>query len=410
MPLGLRLERFADVGQLLSTAIVFLTYHALFALFHRYDWGQPFVKLACFETMFLAVAVLPRQRAWSGEREALAVASFELIAACGILAWEVLRAAHLFRVGLHVDMNDIGGTTDQAARMLFIGHLNPYREPIAAIGNDPAYFGYKYGPMMIIAYALAGVLPNGAGVKITNAIYLAVIVATVTYVASRVPDDGDQRNKRGMPAAGALAAAMVLLPERLYYEAFNQGAPDVLPSMLVLLSVAFVARRQWLGAGLCAGLSFSVKFSPATFLIVLFVRRRVPRRLVLGLCLGLLPFVPFLLWDAPALGRNVFLFHSFKSYDSTSLYSVTPSELHRLFPLFQALAVAVAVFAGFRRAIEPRLLMVTFTLLLVCIEVSYREIHGNHLVWFVGPTAICFAWGRHGLPRVLSAQGLWRRR
>jgi hypothetical protein len=134
----------------------------------------------------------------------------------------------------------------------------------------------------------------------------------------------------------------------------------------------------------------------------------VPVRLVVGLALGLLPFVPFLLWDAPALVRNVFLFHGFKSYDSTSLYSVTPVELHRLFSVFQALAVAVAVALNFRRPIEPRPLLVTFTLLLICIEISYREMHGNHLVWFMGPLAVCFAWGRHGLPGVLMATRRYR--
>jgi len=404
----LRIERLADLGQLVSTAIVFLTYHFIFALFHQYDWGQPFVKLACFETLFLVVAVLPLQRRRSIQPDAPVVVSLEMIAACAVLAWELVRAYQLFRTGLHTGMNDIGGTTDQAARLVFVQHLNPYRQPIAAIGNDPAYFGYKYGPTMILAYALAGLFPEGPGVKIMNAVYLAIIAGTVAYLASRPDEKGGPSSRGSARAAGLLACAMVLLPERLYHETFNQGAPDVFPSMLVLLSVAFVSRKRWLLAGLFAGLSFSVKFAPGVFLVVLFFRRRVPLRLVVGLALGLLPFVPFLLWDGPALVRNVFLFHGFKSYDSTSLYSVTPVELHRFFSLFQAAAVAVAVALNFRRAIEPRTLLVTFTLLLICIEISYREMHGNHLVWFMGPLSVCFAWGRHGLPGLLAATRRYR--
>jgi len=34
--------------------------------------------------------------------------------------------------------------------------------------------------------------------------------------------------------------------------------------------------------------------------------------------------------------------------------------------------------------------------------------HGNHLVWFMGPLSVCFAWGRHGLPGLLAATRRYR--
>jgi hypothetical protein len=200
-----------------------------------------------------------------------------------------------------------------------------------------------------------------------------------------------------------VVSALVLLPERFHHELFNQGAVDMFPVMLLVAAMLCVRRGWWLAAGLVAGLSFSAKFSPAAFLLVLFVRRHIAPRLVLGAALGLLPFAPFLVWDAPSLVRNVFLFHSGKAFDNTSLYSVTPPELHYLFTTFQVAAVALVVAINFERPLELRSLVGCFALLLIAIEVSYREMHGNHLVWFVPVVALSLTWYRHWLTRWLPA-------
>ncbi|HEY4186522.1 MAG TPA: glycosyltransferase 87 family protein [Polyangia bacterium] len=398
-PLGS--ERLRDLALLASSALMFLSFHFIFALFHRYDWGQPFVKLACFETLVLLIVAVGFNRGGAGAEGSRVEVSIELVAASALLAWELVRAAQLFGHGLDTGMNDLGETTEHAARLLFVEHKNPFREVVAPIGNDPAYFGYKYGPTMIFAYALAGFVGHGVGLKVTNAIYLLATCGVVAYLAGWTKrDEGTPPPRPQARAAAAIwACALSLLPERLYHETFNQGAQDVFVIFLVLLSAAFVARKQWLLAGLVASLSFSARFAPGAFLLVLFLRRRIPPRLIVGGALGMLPFVPFLLWDAPAVVRNVFLFHSFKAYDSTSLYSVTPPELHWLFSAFQAAAVIVIVALSFRRAIEARPLVVFVTLLLIAIEISYREMHGNHLIWFMPTVAVIFAWGRHELPR-----------
>lgn len=413
---------------LASSAFFVLAYHFIFVLFHQYDWGQPFVKLACFESLaglILALAL------WRPGRDAPLprwVFSVELALAAALLLWELVRAVGLFRTGLATGMNDLGDTTRDAARLLFSEHKNPFAEQVAKNGDDPAYWGYKYGPTMIFAYALAGVWPNGLGLKITNAIYLAATAGVVAYLGGWAPFGAASDARAGTPnprgpgvqgasvaagphpraertarlAAAGWACALAILPQRLYLETFNQGAQDIFTILLLLVSIACVGRGWWLLAGLAAGLSFSSRSAPGAFLLVLFVRRRIPPRLVLGVALGLLPFVPFLMWNAPALVRNMILFHSFKTWDGTSLYSVTPRELHPLFSVFQAVVIAVMVAVGFRRRLEARQLLVMLTLLLIAIEVSYREMHGNHLIWFMPTAALAFAWGRHGLTRIAS--------
>ena len=396
--LGLR-----ELGFLVSSALILVAYHLIFVLFHRYDWDQPFVKLACFEALALMLLALGFGRGRPGRDVPGFVLSVELAVGIALLVWEGARAVTAIRSGLHAGINDLGRTTEAAARCLFAQHANPFAHDVAPIGEDPAYFGYKYGPTMLLAYPLAGFLQNGVGLKIMNMIYFAATGAVVAYLAGWTPRGPGARppSLAERVSAALLACVMTFLPERLYFETFSQGAQDIFPIFLTLLSVAFVARQQWLLAGLVAGLSFSARFAPGAFLLVLYLRRRIPRRLIVGGVLGLLPFVPFLLWNPAALLRNVFLFHGFKAYDTTSLYSVTPVELHFLFSVFQAAAVALAVTLSFRRTIEARHLLAFVTLLLIAIEVSYREMHGNHLIWFMPTVAVVFAWGRHDLPGLL---------
>ena len=404
-PLGLH-----EFGFLVSSGLIVVAYHLIFVLFHRYDWDQPFVKLACFEVLALLVLALGFGQGAPSHEAHRVVLSVEIAAAIALLLWEVARAVPLIRSGLHAGMNDLGWTTQNAVKALFVEHANPFQRPVAPIGTDPAYFGYKYGPTMLFAYALAGFLPGGMGLKVMNVVYCLATGLVVAYLAGWTPRaSGGRPHPLAERVSAALwACAMTFLPERLYHETFSQGAQDIFPIFMVLLSAAFVARKQWLLAGLMGGLSFSARFAPGVFLLVLFLRRRIPPRLIVGVALGVLPFVPFLLWNAPALIRNVFLFHSFKAYDSTSLYSVTPRELHFLFPLFQALSVAVAVALCFRRAIQARPLVTFLTLVLIAIEISYREMHGNHLIWFMPTVAVIFAWGRHDLPGLLSARRAFR--
>lgn len=388
---------------LVSSLATFLAYAAIFALFHRYDWGQPFVKLACFEALFVLILLGVLRRGSADVRPSDAILTVETVTALAILCWELVRAYDLFRVGLHTGMNDLGGTTEDAVRSVFVLHQDPYVREIARIGDDPAFFGFKYGPGVILGYLLAWPWPGGVGLKISNLVYLVITTVLVAWLGSS-EDPFRSRHRILRWTTALVAAAMLLLPERLFHEVFNQGAVDMFPVMLLVATAACVQRQKWFMAGCMLGLSFSAKFSPAVFLLVLFLRRKISLRFVVGVAIGLLPFLPFLLWDAPALVRNVFLFHSKKSFDSTSLYSVTPNELHYLFTVFQLCAVTLAVAMHFNKTPQPRSLVPAFAMLLIAIEVSYREIHGNHLVWFMPIAALTLAWHRHRLARWLPVQ------
>jgi hypothetical protein len=391
--------RFLGFSLVASTTATCLAYHWLFGLLHRFDWGQPLVKLACFEAFSVLILL---QFYWRKNRTATPterVMAVEMTAAIAILVWECVRMVALLRTGLHTGMNDLGYTDENAVRALALDHANPYELVIAKNGDDPSYWGFKYAPGMLLGYPASIWWPDGVGLKITNMVFLLVTAGLVGWLVALTDSSPGRRPwLRWSPAM--LAAALTLLPERLYHELFNQGAVDIFPTMLMIGALICVRRQAWLGVGLLLGLSFSAKLSPVAFMLVLFFRPQTPRRFLVGLALGLLPFVPFLIWDAPALLRNVFIFHSMKDYDTTSLYSITPKELQYLFTVFQLAAVAVAVAVSFKRPFAIRELVVVSTLLLIAIEISYREIHGNHMIGFVPLFALIFTWYRHWLVRL----------
>ena len=197
---------------------------------------------------------------------------------------------------------------------------------------------------------------------------------------------------------------LTLLPNRLWYELFYQGVIDIFPITLILLSLLCLDRRALFLAGLLAGVSFSAKFSPGVFYLALFLKReRVPRFFV-GLACGLLPMAAFVAWDAGALVRNYLVFHLIKGYDSTSLYSITPRELHLLFPVAQVVGAACILAGNYGDRIEPRPLIYRLLLLILVFEATYKEVHENHLIWFIPLAALHLGVSRHNfLPGMLRA-------
>lgn len=381
-----------------SPVALILTYAALFYVLDRYDWDQAFVRFACLASL-LAVCLACRgtQHPASGSRAEVLVAL--------ALAWVFLER------GLEASFDDftappvvdIGVSTQDAARMILVDGANPYQSrTIAVLGDDPMYWGYKYGPTMALGYALAAVSKTH-GIKLTNALYLAISTILV-YRLGR-----GNGTRAGARAAGWFCVALLLLPNRLWYELFHQGAIDIFPILLILGSLAAIGREAWFTAGVLAGLSFSAKFSPGVLFLILLFRKPWNARLFVGIGLGLVPFLPFLLWDAPALARNYLFFHLMKPGDSTSLHSITPKELHFLFPLFQAASAAVILVRNSRDEGAPLTRAFWLLVLILTTEVAYKEVHGNHLIWIIPFAALHLGTHRLGfLSGVVHALGLGR--
>lgn len=376
---------------LLSPLIVLGFFDYVFRLLHTYEWEQPFARLICFSALFGGVTYLTRRRKDFFPPRYVYV--IELLA-CGGLLLSLLWSLGL-RYYSHLwdpPAVDIGAMTQEAAKMLFTHFQNPYQSPtLNVLLPQPGYGGFKYGPVMILGYLPSAFFPQ-SGYKMMSALYLLLSLACLGYLSWQ----------RGCVLARNLATVvfvitLALIPERVGHELFEVGVNDILPVFLLLLSMVFLKRNNDFWAGLFAGLSFSAKFSPALFFIALLVRKEFRGKFFLGVGVGVLPNLLFLAWDYGSFLRNVFLFNAVKTYDSTSLYSITPKRLHFVFNLIQ-LGACLGFFAKniFKR-LELMELTTSFILLLTIIEATYRQVHGNHLIWFISFLALILGVNRYNV-------------
>jgi hypothetical protein len=194
-------------------------------------------------------------------------------------------------------------------------------------------------------------------------------------------------------AAAVFAIMLASLPNRVWSETFRQGATDILPALLMLGGLLAICDGRWFLAGALAGYSVSCKPLPGLLLVVLLARWPLNLRVLGGIAAGLLPIALAGFWGVAALANNMVLFHGTKPPDDTSLYAVLPPYVSRFFPLFQLAALAGFWLRNWRRPFEVRDLAAQLFLLMVLVEILYKEIHGNHLLWFIPLAALLFAWG-----------------
>jgi len=376
---------------LFSPLIVLGLYDYVFRILNAYEWEQPFARLICFSALFAGVFYLTRP----GKDVLLPryVYVIELVVCGGLLVsllWS-LGAKHYSHLWYPPTV-DIGAMTQEAAKMLFTQFQNPYRsETLNVLLPQPGYGGFKYGPIMILGYLPSAFFPQ-SGYKMMNALYLPLSLACLGFLSWQ----------RGFARARNLATVvfvltLALIPERVGHELFEIGVNDILPVLLLLLALVFLKRNNDFWAGLFAGLSFSTKFSPALFFIALLVRKEFRVKFFLGVGVGLLPNLFFLAWDYRPFIRNVFLFNAIKICDSTSLYWITPKRLHFIFGLIQLGACLVFLARNFLKRPELMELTKQFILLLTIIVATYRQVHGNYLIWFIPFLALIFGANRYGV-------------
>ncbi len=386
---------------MLSPASLLVAYAVLFDLLDRYDWGQAFVKFACLAAL-LCLIILVRVSPVGispapPSSPRLHAAWVVMLAILTLLLFNraMLLALENFGEGPRVD---IGEMTRDSIRSLLSEGINPYSSrTLNTPRGTPEYWGYKYGPMMLIGYLPSG-FADKTGIQTCNFLYLVGTLALIASLASG-PRPGGRDGE-----APLFCVCLALLPSRVGYELFHQGVIDPFPAILLLGSVASIRGRGWTIAGLLVGLSLSAKFAPAIFFVILMVRRDFRPTFFFGVLLGMVPLIPFALWDGPGLARNYFIFHLLgpKGFDSTSLYSIVPRALHPIFPATQALATLLVVAGNFNRGVDHIDLVFNYLALSLIFEITYVEVHENHLLWIIPFASLYLGWRRHGLTDALA--------
>lgn len=366
------------------TFIITSLYSFVFYSFHAYDWGHPLIKAFCFLTLFCMIIVLSKRR--EGTPRSSASYRAELIIAALVLFVVVSAYSVKYLQFIQTPAQcDIGYTTHDAVKMLVFDHQDPYAyNKSNVVGRDPRFWGYKYGPTMILLY-LPSAWFTSAAIKVLTVVYLLLTLFVIALLLSKY-----QMPRWGRANSLVFAFLLMVIPERLWYEILIQGSTDIVPILLVLLSVYAMDKNSPVTAGMFAGISFSAKFSPTLFFILLMVRNKPSPRFFGGILLGCTPFLAYLAWSGMPMINNMFLFHAVKRFDTTSLYSVVPHSMHFLFPLIQVAALAGFLLYNFKREADTRSLLVHFTLLILIIEITFTEVHANHLIWFIPLLSLLF--------------------
>lgn len=361
------------------------------------DWQANLEKFYSFLVFFVAIAGFEYLRF---RRKPPRSALWAEIAVCAVIFVTIFYAygSRWAIGGLNPPVADYGFMVVDATKLLFLEHKNPYSSqtisPIVDIFT-PEYRGFYYGPVMMVGYLPSLFFPI-SGFKYASIFFVLVSAILLAFLVME-PDDTPSVRLANI----AFVETAFFLPERLWIELFSRGAHDFLPVMFILAALLALKKNLYFWTGVFAGLSFATKFSPALFLLPFLPLRK--KNLWYGLALGLVPLLPFILWDLPGLARNVFIIRFIMRADGSSLRSHIPIEFHWLLPVALLTAMVFALYQNYRHPLEYRTVLFGFALLLIVGEVTFKEVHLNHLVWFFPIFALLFTYNRERLFGVMSA-------
>jgi hypothetical protein len=235
------------------------------------------------------------------------------------------------------------------------------------------------------------------GYKFTSVFYVLISLTLLYFLVLR---PGQTRSER--IANFLFVAAAYLLGSRFWYELLDEGANDYFHVMWILAALLALKKDHVFWAGLFTGFSFAAKFAPAMFLIPFMPVRQ--KNFWFGLALGVTPYLPFLFWDYAGLWRNAFWLRVVIPADWTSLYWITPPRFQWIYGAAILIAYLIAVVWAIRRKLDYSATLVGFTLLLIVADITQKQVHGNHLIWFYPLFAILFMGYRERLMGLFPAR------
>ena len=358
------------------------------------DWDAGIYKAVVMLGVLLALVTLipgiggPEPAGETMPKRALAVAVGALVG--------VQSAFALLQVW-DPQLIDIPASTLAAGRALLTG-ANPYTLPL-----DPTvgalFQGFKYSPLMAVAYIPLGVPFGDRGVVLTN---LALQFATAWLVYRLARDEGRR-------ATGLTAALVYLVQPIGPWELFHQGVPDLVAVLPLLAALRCVDGNAGI-AGLWVGISLSAKLLPAGLLLPSCLPRgaRDRVRYAAGVAAGTLPLMLAALWSPVALWNNLVLFNLSRPADSTSwLYWAPPllSPIARAMFLIVYLSIAAAIWRARTITLAARCGLGAIAILTALLAGPIA--HNNYQLWWLPLASVVLSVGLGRLPEPAPRTAQW---
>ncbi len=283
---------------------------------------------------------------------------------------------------------DISASTLEAGRTLLAGH-DPYTSMIDHTEHSPteaeAFGGFKYSPLMAVAYMPLGMPLGDRGVVLTN-VALQLATAWLVYRLAR---------EHGTRATGLTAALAYLMLPIGPWELFHQGVTDLAAVLPLLAALLYVDRNAGL-AGLCVGLSLSVKLLPGGLVLpcCLPTETRDRVRYAAGVALGTVPLLLAVLWSPAAVWSNLVLFNLSRPADTTSWLYWAPSfmgPIARGAFLIVYLCVAAMVWRAREITVTTRCGLGAIVILAALLTGPIA--HRNYQLWWLPFAAVVLAAG-----------------
>ncbi len=256
------------------------------------------------------------------------------------LAWGVLAALTAVHIAWfaaawldpHPRLVDIGLTTLDAARAILRGQ-DPYTLPIDPQGAHGlrGFDGYKYTPVMALAYAPLGAALGTRGLLLTNLLTDLAVAAAVGRLARRT----------GAVGAGRLAASLYLSLPVIPQQLFQEGVTDLVPVLALLVGLIFQGRSA-LFSGFFMGLSVAAKPFPGVIAAAYGLGPKERLTYLAGCAAGMLPVGVMLVHSGRALIDDTLLFNLARSPDATAWLAVLPSPA----PMIGRLLVGASLIGG----------------------------------------------------------------
>jgi glycosyl transferase family 87 len=288
----------------------------------------------------------------------------------------------------HPRLIDIPVSVLDAGRALLAG-LNPYTSEIDHTVTWPTELefvhGFKYSPLMAIAYMPLGVPLGDRGIILTN----ILLQGTATWLIYRLARD------RATRATGLTAALAYLVLIIMPWEVFHQGVTDLAPVVPLLGALLYADRKPGF-AGLLVGISLSTKLIPAGLLLpcCLPTSQDARVRYVIGIMAGALPLLVAALWSPLPVWNNLVVFNLTRPPDKTSwLYWAPPL----MGPVARAVLVTVYLWIGAalwrsRTVSIPVRCGLCGIMILTAILTSPAS-HNNYQLWWIPFASIVLAVG-----------------
>lgn len=405
-----RLSSAISKTSLLTTLWLFSVW-LLVRVVERADWGKGLGEVRALASLSLALTVTALF-VWSEFRaRSTATASSAATAAKAAKAASDFASHGLIRNGLlwlaviffswhcgrllnslqEPRINDVAGTTLQAARLLVHGK-NPYAaaiDQVAIHGSGSRYGGFKYGPLMLAAYLPAVAWPeplDQSVLLLINFVMDLLVIGLVYHLARQIAGE----------LAGKVAAVFFISLPIVPSELFGPGVTDF--AAILPLLFAFMLPTRAFGRGLLMGASASVKILPALLLLPIFAPQLLNRfsrvqasgrrrawPFFAGLTLGLLPMLGFYLWAPSALIDNVFLFNLQRGVDGSSWSYGASADVRLWAKLTFVLCFSSAGFylLCWRQLTASQWQILVALTTIILFEISGPINHRNYQLWWL---------------------------